>query len=54
MLPVGFAHPILTIVLKNILRTFEVESLKEHSASAQKLDVLVKKSVQLFKKVDRM
>ena len=40
------AHPILTLMFKNTLRTFEAETLlqdiKKHSASAQKLDVLIK------------
>ena len=43
------AHPILTIMFKNILRTLEDEIFKMfksvHLASAQKLDVLIKKSV---------
>ena len=49
VLPVGLyewkvttAYPMLTIMFKNILRTFEAEILKickNNSASAQKLDV---------------
>ena len=38
-------HPALLIIFKNILRSFKTEIkifLKEHSASAQKLDVLIK------------
>ena len=38
-------HPILRIMFKNVLRTFEDEILQEHSASTKKLDVLVKEIV---------
>ena len=56
MIPVGFyelceirtAHPILTVMFKNILRTFEAEILeivKNIQPQRKNLGVLIKKSV---------
>ena len=48
---ITIAHPILTIMFKDVLRTFGAEILeifKRHSASTEKLDVLMKKKTSVI------